>query len=449
MTKYILDTSVIISNPNIFDLYNNSELIIPIIVLEELDHLKHQSGDKARNARIAIKRLNELSKNADICLGIDLPTGSKLFVDGRTHKIPIGEDKTNDLRILACAKSYAKRKTSDVIVLSNDVNMRVRARAIGIKSESHDTMKTDLNELYTGMQYICNDEMLADIYEHNNVIDPNKYGITLLDNEYAVFDNSDNQNAIGKLTDDNMIRLIDLNKIQSNWIEAQNVEQFCAIDALMDTNIPLVTLIGSAGSGKTLLACGTAIDQVIDKHIYEKIIIYKPMIAVSTEIGFLPGSAKEKLDPWFGSIYDSFEFLLSSRIKEKPTKNGKREIRDLDKPAKSNWKEQLDMFEKDGKISLEAMTYIRGRNIDNAIIIMDEAQNLTQGEIKTFLTRAGKNSKIILTGDIEQIDNQRLDALNNGLTYVVEQFKGNSISAHITLKECERSVLAEVASKIL
>ena len=447
MVKYILDTSVIISNPHIYASYDDCEFVIPIIVLEELDNLKHQSGDKARNARIAIKYLNEISNSADIENGIILDNNSKLFIDGKAYRTPIGEDKTNDLRILACAKAHAK--DSDVIVLSNDINMKVRARALGIKAESHDTMKTDLSELYSGIQYVYNDEMLADIYEHNNIINPKKYNIKLLDNEYVVFDNCDNQSAVGRLDSSGMIHLLNFNHKQSDWIEHQNVEQFCAIDAIMNTDIPLVSLIGKSGSGKTLISVACAMDLVFNKHKYEKIVIYKSMAPVAQEIGFIPGSASEKISQWMGSIYDSFEYLLSPKTKEKTTKNGKREIKNLDVPAKLNWKDTLAVWQNDGKIQFEAMTYIRGRSIDNSIILFDEGQNLTRGEMKTLLTRAGKNSKFLLVGDVEQIDNYRLDAMNNGLTYVVEKFKGNPISAHITLKECERSVLAEVASHIL
>jgi predicted ribonuclease YlaK/intein/homing endonuclease len=869
MVKYILDTSVIISNPHIYASYDDCEFVIPIIVLEELDNLKHQSGDKARNARIAIKYLNEISNSADIENGIILDNNSKLFIDGKAYRTPIGEDKTNDLRILACAKAHAK--DSDVIVLSNDINMKVRARALGIKAESHDTMKTDLSELYSGIQYVYNDEMLADIYEHNNIINPKKYNIELLDNEYAVFDNCDNQSAVGRLDNSGMIHLLNMNHKQSDWIEAQNAEQTCAIDALMNTDIPLVSLIGSSGSGKTLLSVGTAMDMVFNKRSYDKIVIYKSIMSVGEEIGYSPGpqpltakiatpdgwttmvelkigdfvigrdgkptkvlsihpkgekeiykvettdgtsteccedhlwstktrkalnkpfessvkttreimlslnrkdgglnhllprneavqykeqelplspyalgaiigdgcisnifhnnlnfynidkeivkrvneelkyincylmqkstinesgnriqfnintinkytvpgnkiivknningetvqyhsvgaaaralnikrkvidnrirkhapynqytfevikkvsgdyshhpaknifnklglagkcahekfipsiykynsienrvnllrglmdtdgtikkstgeasftttskqlaedvieivrslggrasliirdrigkitkreaanihtrrlsyefsislpieynpfflprksnrwkkrntadikissiintgriepvqcimvedpehlyltdnfivthnTVQEKLSHWMGAVFDAFEFLLSPKSKEKPTKNGKKEIKDLDKPLASNWKDTLDIYIRNGKINFEAISYIRGRSINNAVVIIDECQNLSQSEIKTILTRAGKNSKFIILGDIEQIDNVRLNALDNGLTYVVEKFKGNPISAHITLKECERSVLAEVASHIL
>jgi len=450
---YVLDTSVIITNPKIYDFFKNSEFVIPIIVLEELDKIKHQSGDAARHARIAIKYLDELtSSTEDISKGIALDNGSILFIDGRAYKTPIGEEKTNDLRIIACAKAHAK-KGKNVTVLSNDVNMRVRAKSIEIASEGHQALKTDLNELYTGVQYFCNDEILAALYENEDVIDPEKYGMDLVENEYAIFDNSENQNAIGKKMEDGLLHLINTNKPQSNWIEAQNVEQFCALDALLDPKIPLVTLVGLAGSGKSLIAICAAMELVFTRHLYDRIVIYKSIVPVGADIGYSPGTVDEKLSHWFGAIYDCFEFVFSSKSKEQLRdhfgKNGKREIKDLDKPAHFKWKDQLDQYKKEGKICFEAMTYIRGRSIDNAIIIYDEFQNVSKEEAKTVLTRAGKNSKIIALGDLEQIDNPRLDALSNGLTYIVEKFKGNPIASHVTLKECERSILAEVASKIL
>jgi PhoH-like ATPase len=454
MKKYVLDTSVIITNPRIYDAYKNATFIVPIIVLEELDKIKHQSGEAARNARVAIKYLDTLTSSVqDINSGIALDNGSVLIIDGKSHKIPITEEKTNDLRIIACARYHAKTDP-ETTILSNDVNMRVRAKSLGIEAAPHQGMKADVNEIYSGIAYIDNDEILADLYEHANTIDPKKYNLDLVTNQYVVFDNSDNQGAIGKMNEKGKIELLDEKKQKyEGWaIRPLNVEQFCAIDALMNPKIPLVSLIGLAGSGKSLIALSCALD-LVEKGVYSKLIVYKPMISVGSEVGFLAGSLSEKIDPWFGSIFDNFEYLVANKKrKTQPSfPQEKRKLSEIQQQVNHipDFKKELEILKNTGMVSFEAMTFIRGRSINNAIILMDEFQNLNKEEAKTFLTRAGENSKIILTGDISQIDNNKLDAINNGLTHVVEAFKGNPVSAHITLKECERSILAEVASQIL
>ena len=233
-----------------------------------------------------------------------------------------------------------------------------------------------------------------------------------------------------------MGRLIALDKLKLikkcyPWsVAARNVEQTFLIELIMDKNIDLITAIGQAGTGKTLVALASALELVLNRREYDKLVIYRPIQSVGNDIGFLPGTMEEKLSPWFQAIMDNFEFLLSGK-------------------SITDWKRELEMFQKKGRIEMNAITYIRGRSIPNSIILVDECQNLSAAEVKTILTRAGENTKIILTGDVEQIDNDNLDATDNGLVYVIEKFKDSPLAGHITLTKGERSRLASLAAKIL
>jgi PhoH-like ATPase len=248
-------------------------------------------------------------------------------------------------------------------------------------------------------------------------------------NECVMFENEHGDGiAMGRKVSGNKIKLI---KKTNPWnIHSRNKEQSFAIDLIMDKSVDLVTLIGKAGTGKSLIVLATALELVINRKEYDKFIIYRPIQPVGNDIGFLPGTMEEKLGPWFQAIMDNMETLLQF-------KNG------------DNWRRELEHFQKKGLIEMEAITYIRGRSIPNAIILIDECQNLSKDDVKTILTRAGENTKIILTGDIEQIDNSALDATSNGLTYVIEKFKESDLAGHITFTQGERSKLASKAAEIL
>ena len=431
---YVLDTSTLIYDPSAYKHFPNSDVIIPIVVLNELDKLKKQSAEVGKNARVAIRLLDEISDLGDISMGILLDDDIMLRIDA-THRdmseanyAGFGDPTYADTHILACAYAY-KVAGVDVSLVSNDINLRVKAKSRSIDSEKHDGEKYSLSELYPGFQ-VVNHEDAGMALQQDGKIDPRVFGVKLNPNECVLFqaDNGDNI-SMGRKVATDCVKLV---RRAFPWgIGSRNKEQQFAMDLILDRNIDLVTLIGRAGTGKSLIVLATALDLVLAKKEYDKFIIYRPIQPVGNDIGYLPGTMEEKLAPWFSAIMDNMEMLFTP-------KNGG-----------GDWRRELEMYQKKGKIEMEAITYIRGRSIPNAIILVDECQNLSKEDVKTILTRAGEGTKIILTGDIEQIDNSLLDATSNGLTHVIEKFKDSELAGHITFTQGERSKLASKAAEIL
>jgi len=433
---YVLDTSSLIYDPMVWKSLTDSEVVIPIAVLNELDKLKKQSGEAGRNARVCIKLLDEISDKMDITTGVMLDNNVLLKIDAEHIDMQnpayssFGDPTYGDSQILACLYNhYINNPDSEVTLVSNDINLRVKAKARGIDAMAHEGQKYNLSDLYAGSRTVKDEDAGLDLQQFGT-INPLDYGLTdLSPNECVLFETEDGDGiALGRKVADDKIKLL---KKHYPWgIAPRNKEQSFAIDLIMDPKVDLVTLIGKAGTGKSLVVLAAALELVISKHEYEKFIIYRPIQAVGNDIGYLPGTMEEKLAPWFQAIMDNFELLFSSK-------------------GRSDWRRELEMFQNKGRIEMEAITYIRGRSIPNSIILIDECQNLSKEEVKTILTRAGENTKIILTGDIEQIDNSLLDATSNGLTHVIEKFKGSDLSGHITFTQGERSKLASMAAEIL
>ncbi len=431
---HILDTSVLIDDPGAFKSYHNSDVIIPISVINELDNKKHYPGESGKNARVCIRMLDEISCLGDINTGILLDNDILLKIDveykdisAHTEYLGFGDPKYTDTHILACAYDHDRGRDYDYVTLvTNDFNLRIKAKARGIDSVGHSS-KFSFSELYSGSCVFPNEDAAVEL-QKNSFININDYNINMNLHECVLFtDDNDNGLALGRKVSEEKIKIIRKNY---PWgLKSRNKEQAFAIDLMLDKGIDLLTLIGKAGTGKSLIALGCALELVINKREYDKLIIYRPIQPVGNDIGFLPGDMSEKLAPWYQAIMDNFEYLFN-------TKNG-------------DWKKELDMFQRKGKIEMEAITYIRGRSIPNAIILLDEAQNLSKEDIKTILTRVGEGTKIVLTGDIEQIDNSNLDATSNGLSYVIEKFKNKPLSGHVTFTQGERSRLATLASEIL
>lgn len=341
-----------------------------------------------------------------------------------------GDPTYGDTQIMACAHvNWLAHPEHDVILVSADNNLRVQAKFRGIDAEKCDWNKSSLTDLYTGTRTIVNEDAGCELQQAGH-IDPRAFGIQdLAPHECIMFqaDNGDNI-VMGQKVSPNRVKLI--RKVYPWNISARNKEQAFAIDLIMDKEIDLVTLIGRAGTGKSLVVLATALELVLNRKEYDKFVIYRPIQPVGNDIGYLPGTMEEKLAPWFHAIMDNFEMLFSNK-------------------NNTDWKRELEMYQKKGKIEMEAITYIRGRSIPNAIILVDECQNLSKEDVKTILTRAGENTKIILTGDIEQIDNSVLDATSNGLTHVIEKFKDSELAGHVTFTQGERSKLASQAAEIL
>jgi PhoH-like ATPase len=432
---YVLDTSAIINDPFIFDNFQDCQIVVPGMVLEELDKLKHQHGQHAKNARLAIRRLDELTSQDGFIGGkITLPHNVVLSFDFAQH--PTNGDPSPDAKIIACA--YAKNDGQhEVFVVSDDGNMKVRARGLTMQAISFERGDDNLSEIYGGVKTVVNPDA-AFVLQTQKVIDPKDFDLELYTNECVLFtDEAGNGQGMGRMCENGSVKVV--RGTRAYGISPKNKDQTFALDLLTDPSIPLVSLVGRAGSGKTLIAMAACLDQVMEQKSYSKLVVYKPMVAVGAEIGFVPGSIEEKLAPWLESIDDSLEMLLNPSNAKPGTKDGRR----------TSWRETVAMWAERGQIEFGALTYIRGRSINNAIILIDEVQNLTKDDVKTILTRVGANTKIILTGDLEQIDNPKLDPVNNGLAYVIDKFRGNKLAANITMHHCERSALASEAARLL
>ena len=440
--KYILDTSVLIDDPMCFRKFPKSDIIIPIVVLDELDKLKKQYNQAGKQARVAIKLLDNLTSSGDVNSGILIKeTNGVLIIDSNYYDLSkpefngFGDPNYGDSQILASAYSYNKKYKKQIIFVSNDINLRLKAKARQIQTIEHKE-SSQFDDLYSGVK-ISNNEEAGFELQASGSIDANRYKLKLNPNECILFQTEDGKGiSIGRKVSENKISVV---RNSNAWgISSKNKEQAFAIDMLMDPNVDLVTLLGKAGSGKSLIALACGLELVLNKKQYDRLIIYRPVQPVGKDVGFLPGTLEEKLGPWFEAIMDGFEFLFSKNKNQSGNF-----FKDQD------WKKDLEMFKNKGRIEMEALTYIRGRSIPNSIILLDECQNISKEEIKTVLTRAGENTKIILTGDVEQIDNEDLDVYNNGLTYVIEKFKSSSLAGHVTFVNGERSRLATLAANIL
>lgn len=407
MKKYVFDTNVLVENPDLLKEYDLTEeqIYIPIIVLEELDKLKSGNDMLAFNARELIRYLESMGKQ------IDYPES-----DSRKG--------SNDNLILDCAYRL------DAILVTNDKILKIKSWGRDVETEDPRVL-SDLNSrLYSGIKEITTTkEQIDDFYQLNEI----KLDGSFFENQYIILKGPLKQSAVGKFSRGRLIKIDNtLSDCQSYGIKPRNIEQLVAMDALMDPEIKIVSLVGLAGSGKTLLAIACALEQLMTKkdtpREYKKIIITRPIQVVGNDIGYLPGTMEEKLQPWLSPMYDNLDVLTNGDSLKTKMVNG--------------W------FEKD-RIKIEAMPYIRGRSIADAFIILDEAQNISPHEVKTILTRVSEGTKIVLTGDIEQIDNPKLNKFSNGLTYMIEKMKEYSLSAHVSLTKSERSEVAELAAKVL
>ena len=433
---FVLDTNVLLTDSNCIFNFSNGDIVIPLKVLDEIDKHKKRQDSVGVHARNIIRKLDELREQGNLFNGVGLEDG-KVYVKGfDPYKLPDDLDVENpDNQIIATALSLKEtEKKCKIILVSRDINMRVKCDALGIDCAdySNDQVVDDIEGLYTGLaEHLVDDQTIDSVYKDEAVyldeeelkVEPNQF-IMLISNS------NDKKTALVRFVGyDRPVKKIDSYKKGIWGVRPKNKEQNFALDLLMNSDIPLVTIIGKAGSGKTLLALAAGLQQCFgetanDSH-YSRVIVTKPVEPVGKDIGFLPGSMEEKMLPWLAPIQDNLKNLMG------------------------NDKITLDMYMDEGKIEIEAMTFIRGRSIANAFIIIDEAQNMTKHEIKTVLTRVGEGTKIVLTGDIEQIDNVYLDETTNGLTYVIDRFKEQSSSGHITLVKGERSKIATLASKLL
>lgn len=435
---FVLDTNVILHNPNSLISFTDNDVLLPIEVLEELDKFKRSHDEKGRNARIAIRMLDELRKKGEPGEGFPLESGGMLRVT-----IGLDYDKCNEIglsqqvvdnRILLAAYSF-QQKGEKVIFVSKDINARIKADALGVPSVDFEKQKVDFESLYRGWHTMdIAPEEIDKFYEKKEYSVAEK---DFLPNEFALLRDRTNpkHTAIGRYKKEfGILMPLIFNKMSLMSIRPRNKEQAMAMELLLNTDINLITLVGPAGTGKTLLAIAAGLQKVVRDETYAGLLISRPVMPLGRDIGYLPGTKEEKMENWMGPIFDNLEYIFNIN------KQGK---------TKSKTKVEIEKYMEDEIIELEAMTFMRGRSIPDRYIIIDEAQNMTPHEVKTVISRAGNGTKMILTGDPYQIDNPYLDSSSNGLSYCVDRMKGLPMYGHMTLSTSERSPLASMAAQLL
>ena len=432
---YILDTSVCLTDANCIRSYGTNDIVLPLKVLEEIDSNKKRQDGAGTNARIIIRDLDALREKGSLSKGVRIDKGKGVICVKMVKREGLPEDfdlSVPDNEIISVALNQKnenpKRK---VIVVTRDINMRVKCDSLGLPTEDYnsDQVIKDTDNIYTGFTTHLVDEPVLDRFYTGEEVYIEEEELKLNPNQFLMLISNQNEKktALGKFESyEKPLKLLNASNKKRLWgLKSRNKEQIFAMDLLEDKKINVVTLVGKAGCGKTLMAIAAGLSQVVEKETYSRLVVSRPIQPMGRDIGFLPGTMEEKMSPWVAPIRDNLEYLMA------------------------NDKATLETYMDRGKIEVEALTYIRGRSIANAFIIIDEAQNLTAHELKTILTRVGEGTKIVLTGDIEQIDNVYLDETSNGLTHAVEKFKSFEISGHVTLRKGERSKVATIASKIL
>lgn len=436
---FVLDTNVLLHEPNALFRFEDNEVVLPIYVVEELDQFKKDQSGLGRNAREAARLLDDLRTKGRLSEGVPLESGGSLRVTfAQTHTDPdasavFAKQHVYDNLILRCALDLkiedAKRR---VILITKDTNLRIRADAVGLESEDYDPGQVDISDLYPGHRELTvPPETVESAYQDGALVEAKD----LHPNEYLLLRDSQNPShtAMARFDRDKGRAIALPKRKEPVWgIFARNKEQSFALDLLLDDRIPLVTLVGKAGTGKTLLALAAGLYKVTEQESYQRVLVSRAIFPLGRDLGYLPGTLEEKMDPWMKPIYDNVELLMGLHQRTgRASGRGHEELFDL------------------GLVEVEPITYIRGRSIPHQFLIIDEAQNLTPHEVKTILTRAGEGTKVVLTGDPYQIDNPYVDASNNGLVHVAHRFQNEVLAGTVTLNKGERSALAELAANIL
>ncbi|WP_438983257.1 PhoH family protein [Vulcanococcus sp.] len=464
---FVLDTNVLLHDPQALTRFEDNAVVIPIEVVEEIDRFKRDPSEKGRNARQISRLLDALREKGNLADGVpidDASGGTLQVVFCRSETLaqlpPELKGGNGDNNILAVAleqlRSGLISDQPPVVLVTKDTNLRIKADAVGLTAQDYTTDKVDIADLYPG---VC--ELMASAAAMEQLKGegglalaelPSAQGAALQANEgVTLVDQAQPNHTLLARFDAGSGRLLPLQragKVRLGKVGARNREQTFAFDLLLDPSVQLLTLVGKAGTGKTLLALAAGLHQVADEHLYERLLVTRPVISLGKEIGFLPGSLEEKMGPWMQPIIDNLDFLLGCVDADEgrsPRPSGGSNRPGAQRGNRSNWTDLKGM----GLLEVEAISYIRGRSIPRQFMVVDEAQNLTPHEVKTIVTRVGEGTKIVFTGDPYQIDNPYVDAESNGLTWLVERFKGQRLAGHVTLMRGERSELAELAANLL
>ncbi len=438
---FVLDTNVLIHNPKALESFEDNTVVVPLAVIEELDTFKKSQDEKGRNAREVARMLDEMRQKGKLQEGVNLPNGGVLRVETSVlnGELPASLAHSKVDNYIVGVALALKNRGENVRFISKDINVRIKADALGVIAEDFETNKINIDELYSGWTTVTvKDAEVDEFYKSGKLsLVPYLDQHALYENEFLLLksDIHEGKTALSVYKDS-------LKQAQPLWfkepeawgIKALNREQHFALNLLLNDRISMVTLVGSAGTGKTLLALAAGLLKSLDEKKYRRVLVSRPIVPMGKDIGYLPGTKDEKLMNWMQPIFDNLEFILDKGHLQNDTEEVDDKVQYL-----------LDSH----KLELEALTYIRGRSIPKQFMIIDEAQNLTPHEIKTIVSRAGVGTKIIMTGDPYQIDNPYLDASSNGIVYLAERFKGQEIFGHITLSKSERSPLAALAAKTL
>jgi len=428
---YVIDTNVLLHDPDAIMKFPNSHVVIPLTVVEEMDKMKRLPNELGKNSRAVIRFLANHKQigTGNLHKGLKLENGTtvRITMELQRNETNAFDLSVSDNRILLAAL-YLQKKGEKVIFVSKDFAARIKSEAIGIKAEDYEKLKVSYDDIFRGIRWMDVEKIKVDQFFKDGKLshqsdDP-------IPNEYFVMTSPEKSSAVGKfdVKTQSVIPLLNINKTWS--IHPRNVEQRCAMDSLLRDDIKLVSLMGPAGTGKTLLALACGLRKVFDEGIYTRILVSRPIMPLGRDIGYLPGTKEEKLISWMQPIYDNLEFVCNS------TGGG-------DSSETLQWVMDSD------KIEMEAVTYIRGRSLPKMYIIIDEAQNLTPHEVKTIISRAGEGTKVILAGDPTQIDNPYLDKDSNGLTFTVGKFFKHPLFSQVFLDKTERSELAAVATEVM
>ncbi|MBU2575010.1 MAG: PhoH family protein [Elusimicrobia bacterium] len=428
---YILDTNVLIHDPMSFTKFEDNTVVIPISVIEELDTFKSSGDERGKAARIVSRKLDEMRKSGKLNAGVKMENGGTLIVDLDHEQVLPKEFLLTEMdnRILNSALWFNLKKHNASLV-TKDINLRLKAEAVGINAEDYEAGKVKVDEIYPGLVVVeKTSEFVDKFYKEKTARNTDE----LVANEFVIFKAREDpkKSAMGRVdfNDTSVVKM--LSPESAPWgIRPLNKEQRCAMELLLDENVKLVTMIGSAGTGKTLMSLACGLQKAVEENVYRRLIICRPIVPVGKDIGFIPGTKEEKLSTWMGAIYDNLEFIMDRRHQD----------------------DALQKFEyllQNEKIEIASVTHIRGRTLPKQYMIVDDAQNLTPHEIKTILSRAGEGTKVVVTGDPYQIDNPYLDIASNGLMYTVDRFKGQKLYGHLTFTKTERSQLAGLVAELM
>jgi PhoH-like ATPase len=433
--NYVLDTNVLLHDPQAIFRFEDNNVIIPIYAIEEVDQFKREGSERGRNARMIARLLDELrEKGGALSNGVTLESGGilRVAVPSKTPVLPTAIDKAAmDAAILQTAFDVREQDNGrPTVFVTMDTNLRIRADALGMVAETYENTRVETDRLTSGIVELEVDAKDIDAFFRDGAFTPKD--ATLTPNVSVLLRDTANgsHTALGRY-DATKRQVCALRTPREGvmGVRPRNKEQSFAIDLLMDETIRIVTLVGKAGTGKTLLALAAGLKRTVDDGVFTRMLVSRPVMPLGRDIGFLPGDVDEKLNPWMQPIFDNLEFLFSSGARKGP-------------------RAYAELLES-GQIQVEPLTYIRGRSLPQQFIIVDEAQNLTPHEVKTIITRSGDGTKIVLTGDPGQIDNPYVDSASNGLTVAAERFRGEKLAGHIVLAKGERSDLAELAANLL